>query len=99
MAQSYSDEVIVVHLRAHGMRCSISIEDDGAISSFDLEFQSAGGIGLLVGSDELTRWLMKRGKLWALRQIRELVESSTRGQMPALPQRLRDTARQGSKGA
>ena len=90
MDQPCSGEVVVLRLHASGTRCSITLEDGATGTDFELAFEDAGGIRLLVGSDDLTRWLMKKGQLWALRQIRSMLESAAGGQMPTLPHRLRD---------
>lgn len=88
MGQPSSDEVMVLELEALGDRCLLALEDGEARSVFELRFEDAGGIRLLVGSDGLTRWLMGRGKLWALSPIRSLVDGAVSGRLPELPYRL-----------
>ncbi len=89
MGQSSFDEVVVVSLRTTGTQCMISLEDGDSRREFTLAFVDANGIPLLVGADDLTKWLMGRGKLWALQHIRELLESAIGGRIPSLPHRLR----------
>lgn len=88
MDQPFSDRLVVVQLKAVAERYSLILEDGQARGDFELWFEDAAGIRLLVGADDLTRWLMRRGKLWALPPIRRLLDGAVVGRVPMLPCRL-----------
>lgn len=57
-------------------------------AEFRLGIEDADGIRVLVGADDLTRWLMKRGQLGALQPLQRLVGALADGVIPTLPHRL-----------
>jgi hypothetical protein len=99
MVQLSSDEVVVVAVRAAGDLCWLSIDGGETVAEFELRFRAVDGIRVLTGADPLTRWLMGKGQLWALPQIRQLADRAVSGCVPSLPLHLENNEDNAPRGA
>ncbi|MFO0697354.1 MAG: hypothetical protein U0230_27500 [Polyangiales bacterium] len=88
MEQQSSDELRVLSADASDVGCKVELQVGGERCTFLLAFEETKGIRVMVGADDLCRWLRAHGKLWALSDLRDLAQRTLDGLPVRIPTSL-----------